>query len=153
MHIILHTKEERKKCTLAGIREEPSFTFSSENDHEVGTGALLLHPRGSPLTGEDRTREFVLLDATWKNYLKLLQRDPVLSGLERRSIQGYVTAYPRKGKKAPHPENHLASIEVIIAVGLILRIPEYSRLLDTYHFRKEFMKKNRIGEEQQEFEE
>lgn len=142
MFIILHTKEERKKCTLSRIRGNPSFTISTEHDHSVGEDALLLHPQGRPLTSADLGRDLVLLDATWKNFTTLLRRDPILSELERRSISGFLTAYPRKCRRIRHPDHHLASIEVIIAVGLILGIPEYSRLLDSYHFRDEFMEKN-----------
>jgi ribosome biogenesis protein Tsr3 len=145
MRIILHTREERKKCTLAGIRSNTAFTFIEHTRHEVDPGALFLHPDGSPLTRADRGRDLVLLDATWRDFTKLLRRDPVLAGLERRSIRGFVTAYPRKGRRFPHPEDHLASIEVIIAAGLILGIPEYADLLDSYHFRDAFMEMNGLS--------
>jgi len=147
MIIIIHTKEERKKCSLSPIRDDPNFTFYSEVDPSIPDNSVLLHPDGLPLVPEDSNKELILLDATWGYYDKLVRRDDRLRKLERRSITGFVTAYPRKGRKRPHPENHLASIEVIIAAGIILRDPKLLRILERYYFTSEFLAKNHISQE------
>lgn len=147
MIIIVHSKEERKKCSLSPIRDDPSFTFYSEEDFSIPDNVVLLHPDGNPLGPEDRDKELVLLDATWGYYEKLVRRDDRLKKLGRRSIAGFVTAYPRKGRKRPHPQNHLASIEVIIAAGILLGDPQLLRVMEKYHFGTDFLRKNHISKE------
>ena len=143
MIIILHTSEVRKKCSLAPIRDYPGLTFYDETNYIVPETSLLLHPDGPPLMDTDRDRPVILIDAIWKNYNKIYKGDLKLNSLETRSIKGFVTAYPRKGRKRPHPSNYLASIEVIFCCGVILNRPGYLGVLDHYYFKDEFLSLNR----------
>jgi pre-rRNA-processing protein TSR3 len=147
MIIIVHTKERRKKCSLTPIRRLPGFTFYDDLNYVIPENALLLHPDGPPLTKEDGRRPLVLIDATWKYFKKIFNRDPHLKTYETRSIPRTLTAYPRQSQFKKHPPHYLASIEVIYCVGRILGKKEYLRVLEEYHFKREFLEKNGLAEE------
>ena len=144
MIIIVHSKERRKKCSLTPIMDWPEFTFYDDLDYEIPENALILHPEGAPLTKEDRGRTIVLIDATWKYFKKMFNRDPHLKQYETRSVPGVLTAYPRQSKFKKHPPNYLASIEVVFCVGRILGKEEYIRTINEYYFKDEFLKLNGI---------
>ena len=139
MIVIVHSKERRKKCSLTPILDLPGFDFYDDTDYVIPEDALMLHPEGPPLTAEDRGRPIVLIDATWKYFQKMFNRDPALKDYERRSVSGVLTAYPRQSRFKHHPPNYLASIEVIYCVGRILGKEEYLAVIDEYFFKREFL--------------
>jgi ribosome biogenesis protein Tsr3 len=142
MFIIQHRNEDRKKCTLNRIRDHDAFTFAQEGDLTISPDSILLHSGGEALTSRDKGRPLILVDGIWRDFTKMLNRDPELMKIERRRIDGFITVFPRKGRNGPHPQDHLASIEVIIATGLILGISAYQNVLDSYHFKNEFIRLN-----------
>jgi len=146
MIIIVHSKERRKKCSLTPIRDMPGFTFYDDLNYDIPDNALMLHPEGAPLTKEDGDRPIVLIDATWKYFKKIFNRDPKLKEYETRSVPETLTAYPRQSKFRTHPPNYLASIEVIFCVGMILGKEEYIRTIDEYYFKDEFLELNGMDE-------
>lgn len=114
----------------------------SDTDYTLPEDALLLHPDGPPLSIEDKDRPLVLIDATWKYFRKIFNRDPSLNDYETRSIPEVITAYPRQSKFREHPKHYLASIEVIYLCGRILRKQEYLDVLDHYYFAEDFLRAN-----------
>jgi ribosome biogenesis protein Tsr3 len=145
MIIILHSHEDRKKCSLSPIRDLPQFTYFPDTKFTLPEKALILHPDGPPLDHNDRDRDLVLIDATWKYHQRIMNREPVLATFEQRSIEGFTTVFPRKDRAGKsHPTNYLASIEVIIATGLILQRSEYTDVIKYYHFGEEFLSVNKI---------
>ena len=143
MKIILHPQEDRKKCTISGLRENPALAFLPAGTKAIPEDGFLLHPDGEPLISSDAGCELILVDATWKYFGRMMNRYPDLEKLEKRRSDGFETVYPRKGRNGPHPPNYLASIEVIISAGLILGRKEYMDVLDEYHFREAFLERNR----------
>lgn len=142
MIIIIHQREERKKCSLTPIRDMSCFTIQSDREYDLPDNAILLHPDGPMLSQDDDDRELVLVDATWKDFRKFMNREPEFQEIPIRSISGMKTAYPRKPKKGVHPSHHLASIEVIFCAGFILDRSDYMGVIEHYHFRDRFIEIN-----------
>jgi pre-rRNA-processing protein TSR3 len=84
----------------------------------------------------------LLLDSSWRRALKL-SLHPVLASLEKRSLSGFVTAYPRVSKLYPMPSGGLASVEALY-VARLLQGREDPSLLDGYYWKAKFMEMNRF---------
>jgi pre-rRNA-processing protein TSR3 len=147
--ILRDHRENRKKCTLTPLEGREGFTFvrlGPEESFLLDSG-LILDVEGAPLRAEDRelVREapIVVVDGSWARAGKVLARLRMRSGalLERRSIPGIVTAYPRRSKLFQDPPAGLASIEAIYAVSAILLEPRPDLLRD-YHWAAEFLARN-----------
>ena len=106
------------------------------------SGYLMLALDAPPLTQEDAAYGLFILDSTWRyaeKMLKFVEKDHVIL---RRSIPFHFrTAYPRRQEDCIDPDRGLASIEAIyLAYRLLGR--DVSGLLDTYHWKDQFLKLN-----------
>ena len=164
-NIIIRHRENKRKCTLTPLVGRPDFIFMKDRlfleEHPGKTGAncpgrdnpadagpfdvlkdcIFLHIDGPLLTAKDAGRRLLLLDASWRRALKL-SLHPALAGLEKRSLSGFVTAYPRVSKIYPMPLGGLASIEALYIARLI-QGREDMTLLDGYYWKDKFLELNR----------
>jgi len=145
--ILRHRKENLKKCSLRGLesREDLQFFTYPKDPLPSLENYLLLSLEGEPLSAKDREKGIFLIDGTWK-YAQVMERslkEPHL--FERRSLGAeFQTAYPRRQEDCPEPMRGLASVEALfIAYHLLGRRAE--GLLDGYHWREEFLRKNGLA--------
>lgn len=138
--IVVHRRERRSKCSVEPLRNRPEFIFTTFPDPvpvdltnyvRLGIGGRILSP-------EDADRGLLLLDATWR----LAERmERVYADVEVRSLPVIQTAYPRKSEVYADPSEGLATIEALYAALKILG-RDTDRLLDQYHWKKEFLELN-----------
>ncbi len=147
--IVLDHGETANKCTITPLRERSDFKFFPV----FGQGPLgplrapiLLHPDGKCLTNIDRVLPVTALasvDCVWRRLPKILTRlswvsaPPVLAKVP----DGFVTAYPRRGRPSADPEGGLATIEALFIAAALLGNWDVS-LLSRYYFGRAFVKRN-----------
>ena len=140
--ILRHRRENLKKCSLRGLETRPDLEFYT---YPVDTlpdysNFLLLKVGAPPLTIEDRDRGLFLIDGTWR--LAQIMEKQLPWKMEARSLpSGYRTAYPRRQTDCPDPESGLSSIEALYIAHLLLQ-RSTEHLLDTYHWKNEFLQTN-----------
>lgn len=142
--IIRHRKENLKKCTLRGLESHPSLHFFTYpqgiNRLPSLENTLLLAVDGDPLSEKDQGKHLLLIDATWRLSKKIIHSLPPLP---KRSLPSAIkTAYPRRQEDCPLPDQGLASIEALYLAWKLLGV-EYETLLDNYHWKLEFLYKNK----------
>jgi DTW domain-containing protein YfiP len=94
-----------------------------------GDVALFEHLREGPWL-PDRVPAFVLLDGTWSQARKMLQRSPYLQGIPRIAIQpGAPSTYRLRCQRCAQ---HLSTVEVAIALLEQLEEATASRVLHAY---------------------
>jgi pre-rRNA-processing protein TSR3 len=107
-------------------------------------GYVRLAVDGPELSPADADSGILLLDGSWR-WSNPMNRD--FAFVPARSLNGIVTAYPRRSKLGGDPEEGLASIEALYAAYRITGRPT-AGLLDHYRWAEEFLKLNhqRFGE-------
>jgi len=137
---IIHPRERAAKCSLRALRGRPDLRFVPlRRAREVApSGALILSVEGPPLSPADCGRPLIVLDGTWRHVEGMLAEFPLL---ERRSLPGFASAYPRRTKVFRDPDGGLASAEAIFAATALLGRPDPS-WLDGYPWRAAFLKAN-----------
>jgi pre-rRNA-processing protein TSR3 len=143
-YILRHQRENLKKCSLRGLEQRPDcrfFTYPTSVLPDL-SHHVLLALEAPPLQSSDSNSGIFLLDATWRYAAKMLSFVEQHAVIEKRSIpRGFRTAYPRRQEDCPDPEEGLASIEALYIAYIILgRDP--TGLLDSYHWKEAFLKKN-----------
>ena len=141
--ILRHRRENLKKCSLRGLEARTDclfFTYPHDLLPDL-SGYFLLTLDAPVLSEADRDKGIFLIDGTWR-YAELMQRQQKPPAFECRSLpSGFQTAYPRRQQDCPNPERGLASVEALfIAYFLLGRSTE--GLLDHFHWRDDFLKKN-----------
>lgn len=145
--IVILDRESRRKCSIYPLRQRTDLRFfESHLDAEQAADQFfphyfLLHVDGQPLTPQDHAVPLVIVDSSWKR-ATLLNRLPFLEKLPKRSLSGFVTAYPRVSKTYAMPAAGLASVEALYVARLI-QGREEPALLDFYHWREQFLAANR----------
>ncbi len=137
--IIRHRKENRKKCSLRGLENDPRFcfyTYPLEKPIDFGD-ATLLKVDAPLLTRADAPYPLLLLDGTWRYAGKMAEN--LLLPKRARSLPSELeTAYPRRQDQP----NGLSSIEALYVALLILG-RDCEGLLDNYHWKEAFLEINR----------
>lgn len=138
--IVVHPKENRKKCSVEPLRSDARFLFWKypEYDETKLSLPLRLGVDGPPLTRKDGGHQLLVLDGTWR-YAATMEED--YANIQARSLQGWVTAYPRTSKIFDDPLGGLATIEAIYAAFLILG-KSTAGLLEQYFWKDEFLRLN-----------
>jgi pre-rRNA-processing protein TSR3 len=139
--LVVHPRENRRKCSVEPLRGRPGFRFWKfpERGPEPIDGYVRLAIGGPLISADDACRGLLVLDGTWR----LAQRmEPFFSELPVRSLPEWVTAYPRASKSWPDPTQGLATIEAIYAAWLGMGRP-VAGLLDHYRWAEQFLEKNR----------
>lgn len=138
--IVVHRRENRKKCSVEPLREDRRFVFWTYPDDgpEPLAGYVRLGIGGPILSDADRDCGLLVIDATWR----LAERmDKKYSYLPVRSLPPCQTAYPRVSKVFDDPEAGLATIEAIYLANYLLG-RDTTALLDDYRWRDDFLQKN-----------
>ncbi len=148
--IIRHYKENKKKCTLEPLTLQKKFHFFSYPKKvelpDLSSYFVLAIEGETPLSKEDQDKGLILLDGTWKYANQMYEKLFKGKSVPIRTLPSYVqTAYPRKQTHCPNPEEGLASIEALYIAYLKLGWPTEG-LLDHYHFKDSFLKKNGLLE-------
>ena len=137
--ILRHRRENLKKCSLTGLEGRSDLKFYTYPVEPIPScpKILLLKVGAPPLTIEDRDRDILLIDGTWR--LAQIMEKQLPCQLEGRSIPGnYRTAYPRRQTDCPDPGSGLSSLEALYIAHLILgRSTE--GLLDRYYWKDLFL--------------
>ena len=134
-------REARVKCSLTPVAGLPGVRIVEVHGRgRLDAGErILLAPEGQELTAADRGMGLLLIDCAWRKVGSLLRR--VDGDLHARRLPRLVTAYPRKSKTYPDPEEGLASVEALFAATLILGEPRFD-FLAGYRWREEFLGTN-----------
>ena len=134
-------REPAKKCSLTPLRGMAGLRFVSLRPGErVDAGRRIwLHPEGDDLGPSDRDLGLLLVDCTWRRLPALSRR--IDGELLRRRLPKLVTAYPRRSKLVPDPEDGLASVEALFAAVAILDAPR-GDLLAGYRWAARFLAAN-----------
>ncbi len=139
--IFRHKKENLRKCSLSGLETRLDLVFYT---HPAPTPPpehyLVLSQNGDPLSPADAHKGIILLDATWR-YAQNMEKS--FLHFEKRSLQGYKTAYPRKQTLCSDPESGLASIEALYLAHLILG-RNTEGLLANYYWKARFIHINKL---------
>lgn len=139
--IVRDFRESAAKCSLTPLRALDGYTFQTyRHDRRVdATGRILLHHEAPELSIEDRGKDILLLDSSWRRLPKLVRTvdgEPL-----RRSLPRLVTAYPRESRYTPNPEPGLASVEALYAALAVLGDTR-EELLREYRWRDAFLEAN-----------
>jgi len=140
--IVVHPRENRKKCSVEPLRGRSDFHFANfhakrphfpppEQYLRLGIGAPLLSPA-------DSHQGLLILDATWR-LAEVMER--TYQEYPVRSLPLWKTAYPRVSKTFEDPRSGLATIEAIFA-AFIATGRDTSGLLDRYHWKEQFLELN-----------
>lgn len=141
--IVVHRRENRKKCSVEPLRGREGFVFWTypEDGPESLEGYVRLGIGGPLLSEADHDRGLLVIDGTWRLAARMEKK---YASLPVRSLPPWYTAYPRVSKVFDDPDVGLATIEAIfLAYKLLGR--DTSGLLDHYHWRDEFLRKNSSG--------
>lgn len=142
--ILRHKKENLKKCSLRGLESRPDFRFFTYPVDALPLlpGYVLLSLDAPPLTLADADYGLFILDGTWRYVKKMLRYIASNQSFIHRSLpNSWRTAYPRRQKDCPLPEQGLASIEAVYAGCCVLR-RETTALLDNYYWKRDFLNMN-----------
>lgn len=138
--IVVHRRENRKKCSVEPLRGQDGFVFWTYPDDgpELLDGYVRLGIGGPVLSDSDRNCGLLVIDGTWRLAERMEKK---YARLPVRSLPPCQTAYPRVSKVFDDPAAGLATIEAIyLAYHLLGR--DTSTLLGHYRWRDEFVKKN-----------
>ncbi len=141
--IVVHPRENRKKCSVEPLRGRVGFQFvqyHANSPVSLPTGPYVRLGIGGPLLSPAESHlGLLVLDGTWRWAEAMeaqYQEVPV------RSLPPWRTAYPRVSKVFEDPAIGLATIEAIwLAYWCLGR--NTSGLLDHYHWGDQFLELNR----------
>jgi pre-rRNA-processing protein TSR3 len=141
--IVRHPKENPKKCSVLPLKGRPDLRFEHYpvKSPLALEGYIRLAAEGPPLSAMDRDSGILLLDGSWRWAGAMTQ---AFEEVPPRSLQGYLTAYPRASKLGTDPSNGLASIEALFLAYHILGRPTVG-LLDYYRWAEEFLRLNEVS--------
>lgn len=141
--IVVHPRENRKKCSVEPLRGTEGFVFSRYPEPEPAQlpDYVRLAMDGPLLSENDAGCGLLVLDGTWRLALKMHER---YAAIPPRRLPPSRTGYPRVSRYGVDPEQGLATIEAIyVAHRMLGRSTE--GLLDHYRFRDLFLSRNGIA--------
>ena len=140
--------DKNRDCSVNYIKDREDVFIYEQREVALGTvgswhfaDKILLQLGAEPLTSKDNGNDLIIIDMGWKDALKLSKRFP--PEIQRRSISGFKTAYPRTKKSSIRPDSGLRSIECMFVAKLIMTGTEDESLLRNYHFREKFLEINK----------
>lgn len=140
--IVVHPRENRKKCSVEPLRGREGFQFHTfkaqdplifpeQNYVRLGIGGPLLGPA-------DDSCGLLVLDGTWR-WAEAMEAQ--YSHVPMRSLPNWETAYPRVSKVFEDPAHGLATIEAVwLAYWCLGR--NTAGLLDHYRWGQHFLELN-----------
>jgi len=142
--IFRHRKENKNKCSLKGLENDPRFIFYQypQDPPQDYQNTILLDLNAPVLSKEDSDKDLFIIDGTW-NYAKKMLNSLDQKAFIKRSLPHHIkTAYPRKQTGCSDPERGLASIEAVFTAFFILG-KDTKGLLDNYYWKEAFLEKNK----------
>ena len=141
--IVVHPRENRKKCSVEPLRGRAGFEFSqfrSNSPAVLPEGQYVRLGIGGPvLSPADNQLGLLVLDGTWR-WAEAMETQ--YQNIPVRSLPAWKTAYPRVSKVFEDPATGLATIEAIwLAYWCLGR--DTTGLLDHYHWGQHFIEMNR----------
>ena len=138
--IVVHRRENRKKCSVEPLRSRDDFVFWTYPDDgpESLDGYVRLGLGGPLLSEADQACGLLVIDGTWRLAERMEKK---YADVPVRSLPAWQTAYPRVSKVFDDPTVGLATIEAIFIAHQALG-RNTTGLLDQYHWREEFLQKN-----------
>ncbi len=139
--VIRHPRENKKKCSLRHLHDNPNFEFfnASEDFSFDATGYTLLEIDAPAMSEADADRPILLLDSTWFLLPKI--RAKVYGDFVPRSLPPTIkTAYPRVSKMHNDPSG-LATIEALYAAMRAIGKQDPT-VIRQYTFAKKFLEIN-----------
>lgn len=141
--IVVHPRENRKKCSVEPLRGQPGFEFATYRpDNPVAVSAqqyVRLGIGGPILSQSDKHSGLLVLDGTWR-WAEAMEAP--YQHIPIRSLPEWRTAYPRVSKVFEDPAAGLATIEALwLAYWCLGR--DTSGLLDHYRWGPQFLELNR----------
>ncbi|GIX03896.1 MAG: hypothetical protein KatS3mg113_0902 [Planctomycetaceae bacterium] len=137
--IIVHPKERRDKCTVEPLRHDRRFAFCRYPQRPPSVeGYVRLSLEGPILSRSDAAQGLVILDGTWR-WARVMEKS--YCDIPPRTLPRLQTAYPRRSKLFPDPDEGLATIEALY-VAWWLQGRDVSGLLDRYPWGEDFLHKN-----------
>jgi pre-rRNA-processing protein TSR3 len=139
--ILRDPRESWKRCSLSPLRGLPGVRFLSWEPGVAvpGEGRLLLDPRGEALGPEDLGRPLLLLDSSWRRQPSMAA--DLVGEFAARRLPPLATAYPRRSRIYPDPEQGLASVEALYAFSALTGRPD-RELLEGYRWAEAFLAAN-----------
>lgn len=138
--VVVHRRENRKKCTVQPLRSRPDFRFLNYPFAEPPKldGYVRLDLAGPLLGAADRGHGLLILDATWRLAERMAG---AFADVPVRSLPAWRTALPRASKIFVDPPTGLATVEAIyLAYSVLGR--DTTGLLDEYRWAEEFLRLN-----------
>lgn len=143
--IIRHRKENLKKCSLRGLEGREDLLFLSYPFKELPpleNHLMLVVDGAPPLTIDDKDRNLLFLDSTWRYLPKMVKAVDACYPVEKRVLPGaFLTAYPRTQEDCIDPSKGLSTVEALFIAYRILG-RSTKGLLDHYHWGDSFIKLN-----------
>ena len=140
--ILLHRRENLKKCSLRGLEGGEDFLFLSYPGAPLPDlkNYCVLALDAPPLRKEDAARGIFLIDGTWRHTEKMDKIVP--PDCQKRGLPAHFkTAYPRRQLDCPAPERGLASVEALyIAYHILGR--KNAGILNYYYWKELFISTN-----------
>jgi len=146
--ILRHKHENLKKCSLRGLETRPDCRFFSYPKQKLPdlTNYVLLSLEGPLLSPADSNSGIFLIDGTWRYASLMYSQLPKPRLFQLRSLPVYIqTAYPRRQEDCAEPARGLASVEALYLAYHLTGRPTRG-LLDHYHWKEAFLKKNNLKE-------
>ncbi len=141
--IIVHPRENRKKCSVEPLRGRAGFqfeTFRGTSTIELPAQQYVRLGIGGPvLSPADAHLGLLVLDGTWR-WAEAMEAQ--YQHIPVRSLPPWKTAYPRVSKVFEDPDTGLATIEALwLAYWCLGR--DTTGLLDQYRWGAQFLDLNR----------
>ncbi len=147
--VIFHIfwNDKNKDCSINYVKDRDDVLIYNKNDHANFNfeNKVLLQIDSESLTSKDNGKDLIIIDMGWKDALKLSKRFP--PQLQKRSINGFKTAYPKTKKSSIRPDSGLRSVECMFIAKLIMTGIKDESIMENYHFKEKFL---RINKEQLE---
>jgi pre-rRNA-processing protein TSR3 len=148
--VVLDCGETANKCTISPLASRADFRLIYAKTSPLFgpfQAEILLHHQGECLTTLKNKITAPIagiscIDCIWRRLDHLLDRVAQPLPHLARIPEGFITAYPRKSKVCPDPENGLATIEAIFVAAALLGHWDLT-LFSKYYFGKKFIELNR----------
>jgi pre-rRNA-processing protein TSR3 len=142
--VVRNPRENPKKCSVLPLKGRSDLIFLNypvTRPLELA-GYIRLATEGEQLSAKDADKGLLILDGSWR-WAEVMNRD--FAQVSPRSLQGFLTAYPRKSKLGTDPEQGLATAEALFLAYHLMGRPT-AGLLDHYRWAEEFLQLNQLTE-------
>ncbi len=141
--VVRHPKERPERCSILPLKGREDMIFLTFPSKKVPSldGYVRLSADGPALNAADADCGILLLDACWRRADQMIQE---FADVPPRSLNEFLTAYPRVSKLGTDPDNGLASVEALYLAYHILGRPTLG-LLDHYRWGDEFLVLNKLN--------